>query len=220
MFVSRVHKQTKPALLTSRLFIVCITDCTHAFRSQWPHGPQYFPRSSCGLCRSGVATRASQALWHGDRTFTLLYPTLEWKVKGGLVTTACHRSWQHVQQTLSTNGHMTTSTITCWVCQLFFFTRTPLLREYLTALPNPLPCCLQVRLGDPRITCMLAWRPHRYSTLFYNVTNGYEQFKYDDPIRHYVARLVDLLDEWALHNFYHHFMGASLVGLLRDTVSQ
>jgi hypothetical protein len=67
---------------------------------------------------------------------------------------------------------------------------------------------------------MLGWRPHRFTTLFYNVTNGYEQYKYNDPIQHYVARLVDLLDEWALKNFYHHFMGASVVGLLRDTVSQ
>ncbi|XP_023725052.1 glycerophosphodiester phosphodiesterase 1 isoform X2 [Cryptotermes secundus] len=77
-----------------------------------------------------------------------------------------------------------------------------------------------VRLQDPRITCMLAWRPHRFATLFYNGTNGDGQYRYDDPVRHYVARSVDLLDEWALHNFYHHFLGTSLVGLLRDTISQ
>lgn len=182
-------------------------------------GPNIF-HFHCGLCRSGVATRASQVLWHGDRTFTLPYPTLERKVKDDLATTACHRSWQHVQQTLSTNGHMTTSTITCWVCQLFFFTRTPLLREYLIALPNPFACCLQVRLQDPRITCMLSWRPHRFTTLFYNATSGDEDYKYDNPIWHYVARLVDLFDEWALHNFYHHLTGASLMGLMMGTISQ
>jgi hypothetical protein len=119
-----------------------------------------------------------------------------------------------------TNGRMRTSITTRWVCRPFSSTRTPLLRKYLSALPNPCSCCVQVRFQDPRITCMFAWRPHRFATLFYNGTDGDGQYRYDDPVRHCLARLLDLLDEWALHNFYHHFLGASLVGLLRDTISQ
>ncbi|XP_069701333.1 glycerophosphodiester phosphodiesterase 1 isoform X2 [Periplaneta americana] len=76
-----------------------------------------------------------------------------------------------------------------------------------------------VRHRDPGITCMLAWRSHRFATLFYNGTKGDGQYRYKDPFRHYAARFVDLLDEWALHNIYHHFLGASVVCLLRDTIS-
>jgi hypothetical protein len=134
VFISVVCKSI--TYIGLRNFTLCIISCKHEFWSLWPHGPQYFPLASYDLYRSGVETHASQALWRGDHTCMLLYPTLGWKVKVGPATTACHRYWEHVLETQSTNGHMTTSIITCWVCQSFSFTRTPLLREYLSDCPS------------------------------------------------------------------------------------
>lgn len=44
-----------------------------------------------GLCRYGVETHVSRALWRGDHTCMLPHRTREWKVKVGPATTTCHR---------------------------------------------------------------------------------------------------------------------------------
>ena len=65
----------------------------------------------------------------------------------------------------------------------------------------------------------LAWRPYYYSHEVYTGQGGPERARYSNPLKHYAARLMDIVHGCLLDKIIYYVVGVSTILLQKDVIT-
>ncbi|XP_076661977.1 glycerophosphodiester phosphodiesterase 1-like isoform X2 [Halictus rubicundus] len=77
-----------------------------------------------------------------------------------------------------------------------------------------------IRRKNPKIVTSLAWRPQYFSRTSFSAFEKPGPPRFNNPIKHMAACLLDHIYEWALYHFVYYVAGVSVVLLHKDTINQ
>ncbi|XP_012271637.1 glycerophosphodiester phosphodiesterase 1 [Orussus abietinus] len=125
----------------------------------------------------------------------------------------CLQNGQHIIMDLKEKGPVMVQTI------LDFFSKYPeLLRRAVVSSFDPIVVYM-IRRKEPRIVCSLAWRPQYFSRQAYLGLDGPALPRFDNPLKHLMACLMDCIYGWAFPRFVYYIVGVSAVLLHKDMIN-